>query len=126
VAEQLVAGRLDRGDFLALYALEDGAAPPGEKVALARQLVARRPELPAARLHLGENLVRIDRKEEAREAYRAGLTRDVDPDVRTRLVAELATITEDADERTRLYREAAALNGNLVAAASALLALRAT
>jgi hypothetical protein len=42
-----------------------------------------------------------------------------------RLVVELGTLTEDVAEREGRYREAVELNGNLVATASAALALRA-
>jgi predicted Zn-dependent protease len=125
VAEQLVLGRLDEQDFTALHLLEDGPAPAAEKVAMAERLLARRPGLPPAYLHLGKNLARGGRKADARATIRAELAADPDPDVRTRLLAELGTLTEDAAEREGLYREAVALNGNLVAAASAALALRA-
>ncbi len=125
VAEQLVLGRLDAQDFAALHLLEDGPAPPAEKVAMAERLLARRPGLPPAHLHLGKHLARSGREADACAALQAGLAADPDPDVRTRLLAELGTLTEDAAEREGLYCEAVALNGNLVAAASAALALRA-
>ncbi len=123
VAEQLLLGRLDEHDFNALYLLEDGQMPPGEKVTIAQRLLARRPNLPPACLHLGKNLTRAGREAQARDAYRAGLGTESDVDVRTRLLAELATLTDEAAEREQLYREAVALNGNLVAAASAAVAL---
>jgi tetratricopeptide (TPR) repeat protein len=124
VAEQLVLGRLDAPDFAALYLLEDGPQPPDEKVILAEQLLARRPGLPPAHLHLGRNLALAGREADSRAALRAGLAADPDPDVRSRLLVELATLTDDAAERERLYREAVAVGGNLVAAASAAVALR--
>ena len=124
VAEQLALGQLDRVDFLALFLLQDGTDTADEKVKLARQLVARRPGLPAAHLHLGRNLARAGRKSDAESAQRAGLATDPDPDVRSRLLVELATLIENPDERKALYREAATINGNLVAAAGAALALR--
>ncbi|MBN9122202.1 MAG: tetratricopeptide repeat protein [Planctomycetes bacterium] len=126
VAEQLTLGRLDANDFAALSLLEDGPAPPDEKVTLAERLLARRPGSPPAHLHLGKNLARAGRDADARAVLRAGLSASPDPDVRTRLLAELATLTEDTGEREALYREAVALNGNLVAAASAAVALRAS
>jgi tetratricopeptide (TPR) repeat protein len=125
VAEQLVLGRLDERDFAVLHLLEDGPAPAAEKVAMAERLLARRPGLPQAHLHLGKNLARGGRKADARAALRAGLAVDPDPDVRTGMLAELGTLTEDAVEREGYYREAVTLNGNLVASASAALALRA-
>jgi predicted Zn-dependent protease len=92
---------------------------------MGEQLLARRPGLPPAHLHLGNNLARAGREADARAALLAGLAVDPDPDVRTRLLAESGTLTEDAVEREGYYREAVALNGNLVAAASAALSLRA-
>src|SRR5579883_641650 len=125
VADQLTLGRLDAQDFAALHVLEDGQISSAEKVTLAERLLKKRPGLPPAQLHLGKNLARVGREAEACEALRAGLATDPDSDVRTRLLAELATLTQDTSERERLFREAVAVNGNLVAAASAALALRA-
>ena len=51
-----------------------------------------------------------------------GLRRE--PDIRTRLLVDLAVTLDPGEERTRLLREAAALNGNLVAMATAALCLR--
>jgi tetratricopeptide (TPR) repeat protein len=124
VAEQLVLGRLDAADNAALHILEEGQQPPAEKVIVAEQLLARRPGLPPAHLHLGRNLALAGRKADARAAFVAGLTADPDPDVRTRLLVELATVTDGTADRQRLYREAVALGGNLVSAASAAVALR--
>jgi tetratricopeptide (TPR) repeat protein len=125
VAEQLVLGRLDDQDFAALHLLEDGPMPPGEKAALAERLLLRRPGLPPALLYLGKNRARAERTADARAALREGLSADPDPDVRTRLLTELGTLTDADPEREALFREAVALNGNLVSAASAALALRA-
>jgi tetratricopeptide (TPR) repeat protein len=125
VAEQLALGRLDHGDFVDLHELEDGSAPPREKVALADRLLARRPGLAVAYLFRGKALAGLRREADARESFRCGLAADPEPDTRTRLLVELATTISDAAERDGLYREAVKLNGNLVAAAGAALALRA-
>lgn len=124
VAARLAAGELDCDDFRALTLLDDGPQPPKEKLALADRMLARRPDLPAAHLHRGRNLARLGREADARAALDAGLRTDADPDVRTRLLTELAAVTDDRPARETLYRQAAELNGNLVAAAGARLALR--
>ena len=54
----------------------------------------------------------------AATAARAGLSRDPDPDVRTRLLIALARVTRQPESR-RLLEEAIALDGNRVAAAMA-------
>ena len=94
-------------------------------MALAERLLARRPGLPPAHLHLGKNLARRGRDADARAALRGGLAADSDPDVRTRLPVEAAALCDDAAGRGSLFRETMALTGNLVAAASAAMALRA-
>jgi predicted Zn-dependent protease len=125
VAEELTLGHFDQADFAGLYLLEDGPGTAAEKVTLAERLLARRPGLTPARLHLGKNLARAGREKEARAALREGLEAGPDPDVRSRMQVELATLTGDTAECERLYREAAAPGGNLVAAAAAEVALRA-
>jgi tetratricopeptide (TPR) repeat protein len=123
LAEQLALGHLDHADFVALHLLEDASESPEEKVTLAQKLLARRPGLAPAQLLLAKNLARLGREADAMQALRAGLATNPEPDVRTRLLVNLAALTEDATERARLCREAVALNGNLVSAASAALML---
>jgi tetratricopeptide (TPR) repeat protein len=125
VAEHLASGGLPYEDFLILLVLQDGSVTPKEKVQLADHLLVRQPNLPSAHLHWGKCLMQLGREAEAREAFRAGLSANPDPDVRACLLVDLATTVSDAAERDALYREAADLNGNLVAAAAASLALRA-
>jgi tetratricopeptide (TPR) repeat protein len=125
LAEQLSLGTIEPAVFQALHQLEDGRQPPAEKVRLADEVLAQRPELAPVHLLRGKNLAVLGRRDEARAAYRKGLACHGDVDVRTRILVELGVSTEDAAERTALLREALALNGNLVAAASAYLALKA-
>lgn len=124
VAARLAAGQLEPEDFKLLLSLEDGPGSPKEKAALAERLLARHPDLPAAHLHRGRILAQLGRESDARAALEMGLLTDADPDVRTRLLTELAAVTDDRPARVALYRQAAELNGHLVAAAGARLALR--
>ena len=70
-------------------------------------------------------LALLGRTADARTALLEGLAADPDPDVRTRLLVELAALTDDSSGRAGRYDEAVSVNGNLVAAASACIALRA-
>jgi Flp pilus assembly protein TadD len=97
---------------------------PKEKVRLAEQAQTRNPDLAPLHLQRGANLAQLRRLQDARQAYRQGLACSPEPDVKTRLLVSLATILEDRTERQNLFREAQALNGNLVSAAAATLALR--
>jgi tetratricopeptide (TPR) repeat protein len=125
LAEQLVLGPLDQADFIAVHGLEDGPESPDKKIGLAQRLIAKRPGLAVAYMHLGKNLSRVGREMEARKALQAGLDANSDPDVRTRLLVEMGVLTTDRKERESILQEALALNGNLIAGASAALALRA-
>lgn len=85
----------------------------------------RQPELPLLHLHHARALAELGRRVEALAALRRGLAADPEPDARTRLLVELAGVTDDLVEREASLREAEALAGNLVAAAMARVMLRA-
>lgn len=108
---ELFAGRLGRPELMAALTLAAG-------------LLARRPNLPVAHLHLGKSLAALGRIADARAALEAGLAARPDPDVRTRVLLELSVLAGDPAKRAALLQEAVAVNGNLVAAASAALVLQ--
>ena len=124
VAQQLAAGKLDHDTFEALRELEDGPASPEAKRELAERAIARAPAVPGLYLEYGRVLARLGQTEAARAALRDGLARDPDRDIRTRMLVQLAIVTEDKAERTQLFEEAVRIDGNLVASATARLALR--
>jgi tetratricopeptide (TPR) repeat protein len=123
MARQLEAGNLSHQAFMALHMLEDGPLPSDQKVALAERTL-KEADLGLVHLHHGKHLLRIGRRPEADAALRRGLERAEEPDVRTRLLVDLAAITASADEKRRLLEEAVALKGNLVASAMAEVVLR--
>jgi tetratricopeptide (TPR) repeat protein len=123
LAQQMALGKLGHEIFLGLAALEDGPQTPEEKVRLADMILSQTPTLAPVHLLRGKNLARLGRDEEARAAYQAGLACAAEPDVKTRLLVELGVVTQEP-KRTALFREAVALGGNLVAAATAVLALK--
>jgi tetratricopeptide (TPR) repeat protein len=125
LARQLAEGAVDRDTFLALYVLEEGPLPPEEKVRLAEECLGRYPDLAPLYLELGRQLARLGSPAEVVAAYRRGLACADEPDVRTRLLVELGVSLSDPPERTALLRQAQELRGNLVAAATATLALKA-
>ncbi|OAI55212.1 hypothetical protein AYO44_00435 [Planctomycetaceae bacterium SCGC AG-212-F19] len=124
VAQELAMGRLEHEIFTALMALEDGSDPPTEKVELAEAVLSRVPELTVLHLMYGKNLALLGRMAEAGAAYRKGLACGDEPDTKTRLLLELALVTDTPAEKIRLLEETRQLNGNLVAAATAAVILR--
>jgi tetratricopeptide (TPR) repeat protein len=124
LAQQLALGNLGQETFLALHVLEDAELPPKEKAKLAAQALSRTPRLAPLHLLQGKSLSRLGRSDEAQAAYRQGLACEPEPDTKTRLLVELGVLVADPAERVRLLREGQALGGNLLAAATATLALR--
>jgi tetratricopeptide (TPR) repeat protein len=125
LAAQLAAGTIDHDTFLALHTLQDGDLAPEARLALAEKTLQRARRVPLLHLHHAKALAELGRKPEALAALRAGLAADPEPDARTRLLVDLANLTQEPSERAALLRQAEALAGNLVAAATARVLLRA-
>jgi tetratricopeptide (TPR) repeat protein len=124
LAQELAMGRLDQEVFTSLLLLEDGPAPPAEKLKLAEAMLPRMPKLAVLHLQYGQALARLGRRTDAATAYLKGLSSGDEPDTKTRLLVELALVSDSPTEKIRLLQEARQLNGNLVAAATAAVILR--
>src|SRR5262249_51741710 len=119
LARQIAAGRYPLEVFVTLHTVEDGPLEPSVKYSLVGQTLKRYPDL-AIMHHLnGKLLADGQQPEGAVAAFRRGLQCAEEPDVRTRLLVDLASAVESDDERRELCRQARELNGNLVAAATA-------
>jgi tetratricopeptide (TPR) repeat protein len=129
LAQQLGEGRLDQDTFLTLQAL-DGAREdrtPEAKVTLAREGLAKTPDVAWLYLCLGGYLKELGQPQEAEAAFRCGVDHAEnadDVDVQSCLMLELALVLpENSRERTRLLEAVRELKGNLIATASAGLVL---
>src|SRR5262245_37470118 len=101
LARQLALGVLEPMAFLALRQLEDGALSPRQKLQQADEALRTGPDLPHLHYHRGRALAELDRSADAEAAFRAGLARDPEPDIATRLLVGLAGVVADEDERRR-------------------------
>lgn len=102
--------------------VDDG---PPEPAALPRIEAALKDAPGLSLLHLARGrILRARNDREAGPALRLGLRAAQDEDVRSRLLLELAALSGDQGERRALLEEAAGVEGNLVAAATARLLLR--
>ena len=124
LAEQIVLGNLPQEIYPGLRALEDAPGTPEQKMSLAELEGAKCPELALLHLHHGLALADLERPDEAAVAFRQGLRVAREPDVQTRLLSQLAAVLPAGKERVSMLTEAAALKGNLVAAATAAYMLR--
>jgi hypothetical protein len=127
LARQLAGGRFDHETFLTLQALDAGREDrtPDAKVSLARDALAKTPDIAWLYLCLGGYLKMLQQFQEAETAFRHSLDHAEEPDVKSCLLLELAGVLESNSlERKRLLEEVRNLNGNLMAAASAGLVLQ--
>ena len=125
LATMLAARKLDHETFLAVRQLSDGNVPPPRGERVARRAIEKAP-IGLLFLGLGDVLSKMKRTEEAEKAYRKGLEVAEEPDVKTRLLTHLGANLADEGEKSRLLGEAIELQGNLVAAAMAVVALAAS
>ena len=117
-ALEMASGRISHTIFEAVRTIEDGGKPPTQRAALADLALAVAPDLPILYLLKTNALIEMKSPAGADAAARAGLARDPDPDVRTRLLVALARVTKLPENR-RLLEEAVALDGNRIAGAMA-------
>jgi tetratricopeptide (TPR) repeat protein len=120
LARELAAGRAGHATFEALRALEDGGGEPAAKLAIADAAIAEAPGVAALHYHRGRALEQLGRGDDAFAALGAGIACDPEPDIRTRLLVQMALLLE-GNQRAALLEEARTLNGNLVAGAIARL-----
>ena len=123
LGEALAAGRVSHETYEAVRTIEDGRATPEERARMAAAAIAVAPDVPVLYLLRAEALNRAGAPAAAEVVARAGLERNPEPDVRTRLLVTLAQVA-GPKERRSLLEQAVALDGNLTAAAMARLMLR--
>lgn len=117
LAAELASGKVGRAAFDALVLADDPARSPDELLLVTRAALASHPIAPLFLLE-AKACAELGRASDAERASRAGLGCAQEADVRTRLLVRLATLVEPP-ERGHVLEEAAALEGNLVAAAMA-------
>ncbi len=123
LARQVVSGRYDLELAKGVRVLEDGPLTPQVKLKVIEQALARFPDLAPLHLLHGRTHLALGRAAEAEASFRRGLGCAEEPDIQTRLLVELAALLPATEERNQLCRQALALDGNLVAAATATILL---
>ena len=124
LARQIEQGHLPPAIHELLRALQDSPATPSQKLEVVGPALVKFPTL--ACLHHQQGLALRGSGQDARavEALRKGLSFATEPDLRTRLMVDLAAGLDAGQERASLLKDAADLRGNLVAAATARYLLR--
>jgi len=119
LAQQLRQGTLSQEIFLLWHSVEEGSQRPQEKLLLADNGLCKVPDLALLHLARGKVLKALSQGTQAEAAFRKGLLCVEERDSQTRLLVELASVIADEGEKKRLLNQAVAVNGNLVAVATA-------
>lgn len=122
VAQAMNEAKFDLQIFQALYVLEHGRLTAPQRIAACEKLLTQNQKYPILMLHLGMAYQQVAGKvETAESAFRGGLllTEELDDDVKTRLLFNLAVCAPTQEEKDRLLKEATQLSGNLTAGAMA-------
>jgi tetratricopeptide (TPR) repeat protein len=122
VAQAMNEAKFDLQIFQALYVLEHGRLATPQRIAACEKLLTQGQKYPALMLHLGMAYQQVSGKmETAESAFRGGLllTDNLDDDIKTRLLFNLAVCASSPEEKDKLLHECKSLAGNLTAAAMA-------
>jgi tetratricopeptide (TPR) repeat protein len=123
LARLRLQGALEYDTFVAWHVLEEGPLGSEARVILAERALTRAPDLAVLHLLYARSLRSGSGARSAEAACRRGLACSPPPDVRTRLLVELAALAKDVGERKELLAEAVRLDGDLIAAATARVVL---
>lgn len=122
VAKAMNSAKFDLHIFQVMYVLTHGRLTAPQRIAACEKLLTSGHKYPVLMLHLGMAYQQVEGKlETAENAFRGGLllADELDDDVKTRLLFNLAVCVSSAEEKTKLLKEAKELAGNLTAAAMA-------
>ncbi len=110
IAQELLAGRLGHEIFLVTWAAENTKLEPLKKLEMIDAGIARKPDFPYLHLQRGVALAALNRKEEAVAAIDAGLAAKGEPGIRSRLLAQCATLS-DLTNQQHYLREILQISG---------------
>lgn len=122
VAKAMKDAKFDLQIFQVLYVLEHGRLTAPQKIQACEKLLTSGHKIPILMLHLGMAYQQVPGKTDTAEnAFRGGLLleSELDSDVKTRLLFNLAVCVSTPEEKNKLLTEAKDLSGNLTAAAMA-------
>ncbi len=124
IAHEIAEGRLAPEAFAALRSMETDETPKA-KLRLAEGALESVGRFPHLELQLGRQYETLGKMKDARRVWEAALDPTPEPDVRTRIYARLGVAAAKETEAAAWFEKALAVeDGNLVAQASARLALR--
>ena len=125
LAKQLHENKMEHDACMAVFESNNQEIPVEERIETCRKLAAKYPQYAEAYWRTGKMLVETQRPEEAMEEFKKGVENADDPDVRSRLLRDIAILSKDEADKRKYFSEAIAVeNGNCLAQAMSRYLLR--
>lgn len=124
LSKSLIKNEIDDNIFKLLHVLEEGNLTPQQKVVACERIIEQRKDYyPPIFYHLGVAYQQVKNIEYAEAAFRTVLKNEnIDPDLKTRTLFNLALTVSSKEEKDKLLNEAIELSGHLTTAAMASIA----
>ncbi|MBY0357928.1 MAG: tetratricopeptide repeat protein [Candidatus Obscuribacterales bacterium] len=125
LARQMAAGHMQEDVYKSALVFLNDQLPVEERVRACKETLAKYPDYAECYLKLGKIEALAGNKEEARALLEKGIAVAAEPDVKSRLLCDLALLTADNSEKLALLKSCIEIeNGNLVGQALAHYLLR--
>lgn len=124
LCKSLLKDEIDDNIFKLLHILEEGNLTPQQKVIACEKIIEQRKDYyPPIFFYLGIAYQQVKNIEYAEAAFRTVLKNEnIDADLRTRTLFNLALTVSSKEEKDKLLSEAIELSGHLTTAAMAIIA----
>jgi tetratricopeptide (TPR) repeat protein len=124
LARQLHSGRIPHEAFVAIWVTENSGIDANQQLALVEEALKQAPHVPQLHMEKAKIHLALQQPEMATPALEAGLACECDPDMRSRLLAQLGMISQPG-QRRHLWEEVMQIpDANLAARAVAQIHLR--
>lgn len=125
LAQQLLDKKMEHDACMAVFETNNDTIPIDERMKICRDLIAKYPNFGEAYWRLGKLLIESKNNEEALEVFKRGLDVAEEEDVRSRLLRDVAILSNDEQDKRKYFADAIALkNGNVLANAMSRYMLR--
>lgn len=116
----LIQGDFDDNTFKLIYLLQEGNLPTQQRIAACEKAITQNGlQLAPLFFHLGIGYQQVQNIKYAEAAFKTVLHKDIDDDLRTRALFNLAISVSTEEEKEKLIKECIEVSGNLTTAAIA-------
>lgn len=125
LARMLKDNKMEQDACLSVFQTNNESIPIEERIQLCRDQIKKYPNFGEAYWRLGKMLANSEKGAEALESFKQGIDIAEEPDVRSRLLRDIAILSSDEAAKRKYFEEAIAVkNGNCLAHGMSVYMLR--